>query len=380
MTQLSQTALGAWSGGRFMRFGEPIDDDRFTAIMRPDAAIPTVITADVYGTGDADTAVGKALSGLSRDSYNLVGAVGHDFINGERRGAKGFPRFTDPDLRGPEGYADYLKRSVEASLERCGTDHFDLLLLHNPDRIGFTSEAVWKALAEIRDEGLAGSLGVAPGPANGFVLDLISCLELHGELVDWAMLILNPLEPWPAELSLPACEAHGTKVIARVADHGGLFHGDIRPGHPFREHDHRGFRPAGWVERGTGKIAQMADIREATGLTTLQLACAWNLAHPAVECVVPTLIQEATDTCKTIEQQRADLASLPANAGRILNEDQFNQIREIGENQGCMKLKGASPDHEGDELADCWSINDQLVDFGARWNVEPKDLAQVPMA
>jgi hypothetical protein len=45
-----------------------------------------------------------------------------------------------------------------------------------------------------------------------------------------------------------------------------------------------------------------------------------------------------------------------------------------------MKLKGASPDHQGDELADAWAINDQLVDFGARWDVAPADLAQVPMA
>jgi len=249
MTNLSQTALGAWSGGRFMKFGEPIDEDRFTKLMRPDADIPTVITADVYGAGQADLAVGSALSGLPRDSYNLVGAVGHDFVKGERRGAKGFPRFTDPALRGPEGYAEYLRESVESSLERCGTDRFDLLLLHNPDRVGFTSEAVWEALAAIRDEGLADSLGVAPGPANGFVLDLLACLELFGELVDWAMLILNPLEPWPAELGLPACADNGTKVIARVVDHGGIFHGDVKPGHQFREHDHLGV-PSGRLGRG----------------------------------------------------------------------------------------------------------------------------------
>ena len=48
--------------------------------------------------------------------------------------------------------------------------------------------------------GLTRALGVAPGPANGFTLDLIDCLERFGELIDWAMVILNPLEPWPGEL------------------------------------------------------------------------------------------------------------------------------------------------------------------------------------
>ena len=55
-----------------------------------------MITADVYGTGDADRAVGAALDGLDRSSYRLVGMIGHDFVRGERQGAKGFPRFTDP--------------------------------------------------------------------------------------------------------------------------------------------------------------------------------------------------------------------------------------------------------------------------------------------
>ena len=36
----------------------------------------------------------------------------------------------------------------------------------------------------LRDEGLTGALGVAPGPANGFTLDLIGCLERYGEAID----------------------------------------------------------------------------------------------------------------------------------------------------------------------------------------------------
>jgi aryl-alcohol dehydrogenase-like predicted oxidoreductase len=360
-----------------MRFGHSLEDDRFEALVRPDAAIPTVITADVYGTGDADLAVGRAISGLPRDSFNLVGAVGHDFINGERAGAKGFPRFTNPDLRGPEGYADFLRRSTEASLERCGVSSFDLLLLHNPDRIGYTSSAVWDAMASLRDEGLTDSIGVAPGPANGFTLDLITCLERHGDTIDWAMVILNPLEPWPAELGLPACEANGVKVIARVADHGGLFHGDIRPGHQFLEHDHRNFRPAGWVERGTEKIKLMAPYADAAGLSKLQLACAWSLSHPAVKCVVPTLIEEGVEGCRPAESQRADLAGLPAGAGSLLGHEAIAEITGIGDNRGCMGLKGASPDHQGDELPDRWAIDSDLLGVGERWGISPSDLSLI---
>src|SRR5437899_3872103 len=185
-----------------MHFGEQIEDERLLALYRPDERIRTVITADVYGSGEADSLLGRALKGAARDEYCLVGAIGHDFYEGEREGAKGFPRFTDSALRGPDGYAAYVRMATERSLERVGADAFDLLLLHNPDRTGYTSPAVWDALESVRGEGLTRMLGVAPGPANGFTLDLIECLERFGPSIDWAMIIFNPMEPWPGELVL----------------------------------------------------------------------------------------------------------------------------------------------------------------------------------
>src|SRR3954449_6613679 len=298
------TAVGTWSGGRFMHFGEAIEEERLAALLRPGGGIATVITADAYGAGEADALLGRALAGVARADYCLVGAIGHDFYTGEREGAKGFPRFTDPRLRGPDGYADYVRMAAERSLERLGADAFDVLLLHNPDRTGYTSEAVWDALAALRDEGLTRQLGVAPGPANGFTLDVIDCLERFGERIDWAMVILNPLEPWPGELVLPAAERHGVKVITRVVDYGGLFHDDVLPGHAFPRHDHRGFRPAGWVERGRERIERMRPVAERHGLTMLQLACAWTLAREPVACVAPTLIQEPGPGARPIEDKR----------------------------------------------------------------------------
>src|SRR3954463_10081074 len=184
MPDPTHTALGAWGGGRYLHFGEALDDDRLIALLRPDEQLRTVLTADAYGAGEADTLVGRALSGLAREDYSLVGAIGHDFYEGAREGAKGFPRFTDPRLRGPEAYADYVRMATERSLERCAVDAFDLLLLHNPDRTGYTSEAVWDALEAVRDAGLTRRLGVAPGPANGFTLDVIDCLERFGDRID----------------------------------------------------------------------------------------------------------------------------------------------------------------------------------------------------
>ena len=201
--------------------------------------------------------LGRALEGVPREDYSLVGAVGHDFYEGERNGPKGFPRFTDPALRGPDEYAGYLRMATEASLERIGASSFDLLLLHNPDRIGYSSEVVWDGMAALREAGLTARIGVAPGPANGFTLDLIACLERFGDRIDWAMVILNPLEPWPGELCLDAAARHEVKVLTRVVDYGGLFWGDLRPGMELGR-DRPPLLPARRLDRGRGREAGAA--------------------------------------------------------------------------------------------------------------------------
>ncbi len=370
MRNPSQSALGAWSGGRFIHFGEEIEEQRLVELLRPGNGIDTLITADAYGAGAADEIVCQSLSGVPREDYCLVGAVGHDFYDGERRGAKGFQRFTDAELRGPDQYASYLRMATERSLERCGVDHFDLLLLHNPDRIGYTSEVVWKAMAQLREEGLTGKIGVAPGPANGFTLDIIDCFERFGEMIDWAMVILNPFEPWPSRLVLPAAERYDVSLIARVVDYGGIFHGDVAPGHDFTETDHRRYRPGDWVESGSAKLDRLRPIAERHGLTPLQLACQWTLAQPMVRCVAPTLIQEGGEGARTIEEKRADLAALPAEI--VLTAEEIDEINAVGENAGCMTLKGAAPDYEGDPVADQWPLDERLLKLAARWEIDPE--------
>jgi aryl-alcohol dehydrogenase-like predicted oxidoreductase len=353
-----------------MHFGLPLDEDRLIALLRPGGGIDTVITADAYGAGAADLLVGRALAGIPRDDYSLVGAVGHDFYEGERQGSKGFPRFTHPSLRGPEGYADYLRRATERSLERCGTDRFDVLLLHNPDRTGYSSEAVWDAMSGLRDEGLAGAIGVAPGPANGFTLDLLGCFERFGDRIDWAMIILSPFEPWPSRLLLPALEAHRIRAIARVVDHGGVFHGDVPDEEELPSRDHRSFRPAGWVALGRDKLARLRPIAERHGLTTLQLAGQWTLAQRGVACVVPTLIQEPGAGARPVEDKRADLAAVPSEI--VLSAEELAEIEAIGENAGCMTLKGGTPAHEGDELPDSWPMSEELRTIAGRWSIVPE--------
>jgi aryl-alcohol dehydrogenase-like predicted oxidoreductase len=358
-----------------MHFGEAVSEERLHRLLRPGEGIDTVITADVYGAGEADRALGAALAGLARERYCLVGAIGHDFYEGRREGAKGFPRFTDPRLRRARAYAGYLRAATERSLERCGVERFDLLLLHNPDRTGYSSPAVWDGMEALREAGLTRLLGVAPGPANGFTLDLIDCFERFSAHIDWAMIILSPLEPWPGELVLDAAGAHDVKLITRVVDYGGMLHDDVLGEDDFPAHDHRRFRAPGWVSAGREKLEQLRPYAERHDLTMLQLACAWNLAHSAVRCVAPTLIQEHGPGARAIEDKRAELAGVSAEPP--LSEAEVQAIRAIGDNAGCMALKGASVEHDGPPQADRWGVADELAAVAARWRIEPaRDLAR----
>src|ERR671917_2865329 len=321
---LGHVALGSWSGGLYMPFGEPIAEERLEALLRPGGGIRSIITADAYGAGEADALVGRALKGVPRGDYALAGAVGHDFYKGEREGAKGYPRFTDPSLRPPHKFGDYLRMATERSLQRCGVDSFDLLLLHNPDRRGFELPEVWTALRDLRDLGLTRAIGVAPGPANGFTLDLIGCFERYGELIDWAMIILNPLEPWPGEMVLDAAARFEVSIVTRVVDYGGLFHDDLLPRHEFPRGDHRGFRPEGWVEAGSEKL----------------------------------------------ERKREELARVPELSP--LTVEEVVEIRAIGDNTGSMLLKGATPDHEGEEQPDRWELAKEQIERARRWRIDPE--------
>jgi aryl-alcohol dehydrogenase-like predicted oxidoreductase/chlorite dismutase len=371
MRHPTTTAFGIWSGGHFMHFGSDVGAERLENLVgyAYDQGVRTFMTADAYGQGSADELLGRALANYDRDSYCLVGAVGHDFYNSEREAERGYPRFTDPRLRGEDEYGDYIDMAVDRSLDRLGHDRFDLLLLHNPDATGYTHQGLWDALSAVRESGRSNLIGVAPGPANGFTLDIIDCFEKHGDRIDWAMIILNPLEPWPGNLCLDAAAKHDIKIIARVVDYGGIFHDDLKPGTRLPRSDHRAFRPPGWIEAAHEKLDPFREIADAHDLSLLQFACKWDLGQTAVESVAPTLLQEPRPDAKSIEQQIDELALVDDKDD--LTIDELEAVRKLGDNTNCMALKGASTQYLGEPLGDQWQMTNELREVGKRWDIEP---------
>ncbi|HXG47800.1 MAG TPA: aldo/keto reductase, partial [Methylomirabilota bacterium] len=128
------------------------------------------------------------------------------------------------------------------------------------------------------------------------------------------------------------------------------------------------YRPKGWVEAGNARIEPMREVARKHGLTLLQLACLWNLSQPAVHSVVPTLIQETGHHGKPIEAKLDELASLPDVK---LSDDECALIARLGDNKGCMELKGGNPGHVGEPMPDRWSLNPDLEAVGRRWGIDP---------
>ncbi|MGH3358345.1 MAG: aldo/keto reductase [Nocardioidaceae bacterium] len=128
-------------------FGSRIDqgatDDVVSAAV--DAGITFFDTADTYGLGASETMLGKAL-GTRRDDVVVATKFGMDMHgdNGPDWGARASRR--------------YVRRAVEASLQRLGTDHIDLYQLHTPDLVTPIEETL-EAMTELVNEGKVRYLG-----------------------------------------------------------------------------------------------------------------------------------------------------------------------------------------------------------------------------
>ena len=367
--KLTSPAHAAWSGGRHTRVGTPLSEERELALLHHAwlAGVRTFVTADVLGAGAADAALGRALAGRARADYCLVGAVGQDFYCGRQDGPRGWPRFTHPGLRPPNQFADYLRRATELALARCRTDHFDWLLLHNPDWLGFSADAVWGAMDRLREVGLTRAIGIAPGPANGYPLDLLVCFQRFGPLLDAVMLPLNWLERWPAGLVLPAAAQLELAVITRGVEAGGLLHDGLGAGANLSADDPRQARPAGWIEAGLAQIAPFREVAQRRQCTLLQLACLWNQAQPGVRCVAPTLIQEAGAGARPPEAQLDELAALPAAP---LTSDELGHLAEVAPPPGRRNWPGADRAHLGEPEPDRWALGADHEAAARHWGID----------
>jgi D-threo-aldose 1-dehydrogenase len=143
--------LGSMPGA--FNYETPAERGIETAVAALHSPLRFIDTSAGYNEGESERRIGEALrriGGLPADVL-LATKVDPDFETGEFDGAA-------------------VRRSLEGSLERLGLDRVDLLHFHDPERISFEDAmspgGAVAELARMREEGLAGHLGVAGGPVS----------------------------------------------------------------------------------------------------------------------------------------------------------------------------------------------------------------------
>jgi D-threo-aldose 1-dehydrogenase len=177
-TRLALTELGFGASviGNLYR---PVSDQEAVAAVAEawEAGIRYFDTAPHYGLGLSERRLGIALRDRPRDMYVLSSKVGRLLVPNESPTGRDDEGFAVPDdvRRQWDFSRDGVLRSIEATLQRIGTDRLDIIYVHDPDHHWRqAADEAMPTLARLRDEGVVGAIGAgmnssaikAPSPTS----------------------------------------------------------------------------------------------------------------------------------------------------------------------------------------------------------------------
>ena len=246
-----------------------------------DAGITFFDTAPVYGDiGAGETILRDYLS--AHDEIVLTTKVGYDIEADRPRNQRARPYDWRPES---------IRHQVETSLERLGTDHIDLLQLHNPRIEPIVDDELWETLVALRTEGKVRELGVALGPAIGWVEE--GNRSIDDRPIVTLQTVFNILEQEPG-LTFAARERVQTgevSLISRVPHASDTLSGKITLDTVFPPGDHRAHRNRDNMLDNFEKAEKLDFVyAPETGRTIGQAAIAGILANPSFASVLPTVL------------------------------------------------------------------------------------------
>lgn len=258
---------------------DPITDDEATATVNAawDRGIRFFDTAPLYGHGLSESRVGAALSSHSRSEYVLATKVGRVLDPVESSDAGDESIFADTPPRKP--VFDFsragIERSLAESLERLGTDHIDIVHVHDPDdHLGPTVGDAYPILEKLRDAGTVGAIGLGtnhPSTAQ----QVLERVEL-----DWLLLAGRyTLLDRTGTAVLDRCAELGVRVIAAGVFNSGLLAGDPSAGGRYF------YEPAS--AEIVGRARRLADACARHDIPLAAAAVQFPRRHPAVAVVLP---------------------------------------------------------------------------------------------
>lgn len=257
--------------------------DEETAATAVDAAWEAGVryfdTAPHYGLGQSERRLGATLATRERDSYVISTKVGRLLV--PRRSASGLDNegnfaVSATHRRVWDFSRDGIRRSLDDSLARLGTDRVELLYLHDPEgRMDDALATALPALAELRDEGAVRAIGVGSTDAAALTQ------AVEDSDIDVIMVAgrYTLLEQPALERLFPACERAGVDVVAAGVFNSGVL-ASPDPG-PDATYDY------GTVPRPVlNRARQLADVCAAHGVVLPQAAIQFVLRHRLVRSAV----------------------------------------------------------------------------------------------
>jgi aryl-alcohol dehydrogenase-like predicted oxidoreductase len=274
--QLTTVGLGTWAigGGSNWKFGwGPQDeDDAIAAVLRAvELGINWVDTAAVYGDGNSERLVGRAIGQLKPDERPLV--------------ATKCGRIVQPDgtVTGDLSPAS-IQAECEASLERLGVEVIDLYQIHWPDPDA-EIEAAWQKLNDLKKQGKVRHIGV-----SNFKPDQLDRIAQHGEVAS-----LQPkysmLAPNAEKQHLPYCAKNHIGVICYSPMGKGLLTGRFTTERAanLSDDDHRSRDPMfsdPQLSINLQMVEKLKTIAARHDRTVAELAIAWVLRRPEVTSAI----------------------------------------------------------------------------------------------
>jgi aryl-alcohol dehydrogenase-like predicted oxidoreductase len=281
--ECSEIGFGTWALGSTW-WGKITRGEGVNLLRRAiDLGITFFDTGNVYGIGENEQIVAEALRGVPRESVQLSTKFGYVLEGGRQEHSQG--------ERPQDWSPDHVRASLEASLERLGTDYVDLYQLHNPRMDAIRRDDLYEELERLRDEGKLRHYGIALGPAIGWREEGLEAIERRA--ISSLQTVYNVLEQDPGHAFLEAAGARGVGVIARVPTSSGLLEDKYTLETTFPPGDHRSHRPREWLVEGLQKVERLRFLSEEHGLTMAQAALKFILAQDAIACVLPTVTNES---------------------------------------------------------------------------------------
>ncbi|VTQ67859.1 aldo/keto reductase family oxidoreductase [Campylobacter jejuni] len=259
---VSALGLGCMGMSDFYTTGLDEKESLATLERALELGVTLLDTADVYGPHTNEELLGRFLKGR-RNQVFLATKFGivRDPAN--------------PQARGTNGHPDYVRKSVEASLKRLGTDVIDLYYQHRPDPTVPVEETMG-ALADLVREGKIRYIGLSEVP--------VSILE-RAHNVHPVTALQTEYSLWSRDVEadiLPACERLGIGFVPYSPLGRGFLTGQIRSVDDLDADDYRRDSPR-FQGENFAKNLQLAEkigeLAQEKGVKPSQLALAWVLSR-----------------------------------------------------------------------------------------------------